>query len=164
MSTMPSKGRLFKYFAGGAVLALLFLFTYTQLSGNGESGILGSASFSEADWQVGELRPDGLRVLPSGRSDSTAVLDPRQFIRPEVRRAYAIAHTIPETLNKLYCWCRCPNRGHHRSNLACFEDEMSVNCDVCRGTAEIAYRMIQEGVTDAGKIQAAVDEEWKPKS
>ncbi len=39
---------------------------------------------------------------------------------------------------------------------------MAVNCAVCRGTAEIASRMIEDGVTDAGEIQAAVDKEWGP--
>lgn len=113
-------------------------------------------------WTVGDLRPNGLRIKPSGRSDASAVLDPSQFVRPKVRRAYEIATEIPEVLNKLYCWCGCENRGVHRSNLGCFEDRMAVNCDVCRGTAEIASRMTGDGVTDAGKIQATVDLEWGP--
>lgn len=119
---------------------------------------------ADAQWAVGELRDDGLRIIPSGRSDNSAVLDPRQFVRPEVQRAYAIAYEIPEVLNQLYCWCGCENRGVHRSNLGCYEDEMSVNCDVCRGTANIAYEMVQEGVTDTGEIQAAVDAEWAPEN
>lgn len=121
-----------------------------------------SESGASGDWEVGQLRPNGLRIKPSGRSNASAVLDPEQFSRPKVKRAYALAREIPETINKLYCWCGCENRGIHRSNLACFEDQMAVNCAVCRGTAEIAYRMTQQGVTDAGKIQAAVDEEWGP--
>lgn len=120
------------------------------------------ASEGASDWTVGDLRSNGLRIKPSGRSDASAVLDPDRFKRPEVRRAYEIATEIPEVLNKLYCWCGCENRGVHRSNLGCFEDRMAVNCDVCRGTAKIAARMTEEGVTDAGKIQAAVDMEWGP--
>lgn len=112
------------------------------------------------NWTVGDLRPNGLRIKPSGGTDASAVLDPQQFSSSEVRRAYRIAKKIPSTLNKLYCWCGCENRGVHRSNLACFEDTMAVRCAVCRGTAEIAYRMVQKGVTDAGKIQAAIDKEW----
>jgi hypothetical protein len=108
------------------------------------------------------LRPDGLRIIPSGRSDASHVLDPNRFSRPEVRHAYWVATQIPATLNQLYCWCGCENRGAHRSNLQCFEDEMAVNCDVCRGTAEIAYTLVQKGVTDAGRIQAAVDAKWAP--
>ncbi|MGH7458153.1 MAG: PCYCGC motif-containing (lipo)protein [Longimicrobiaceae bacterium] len=115
-------------------------------------------------WTVGELRENGLRIIPSGRSDASAVLDPEQFENPTVRHAYWVATQIPETLNQLYCWCGCENRGIHRSNLQCFEDRMGANCDVCVGTAEIAYEMVQDGVTDAGTIQAAVDAEWGPKS
>lgn len=33
---------------------------------------------------------------------------------------------------------------------------------VCQGTAEIAYEMVQRGITDAAKIQAAVDAKWTP--
>lgn len=131
-------------------------------------GIAGLAGFlqhrAEARWTVGELRDDGLRIIPSGRADNSAVLDPRQFDRAEVRRAYAIAYEMPEVLNQLYCWCGCENRGVHRSNLGCFEDKMSVNCAVCRGTAEIAYEMVQKGVTDAGEIQATVDAKWAPEN
>lgn len=115
-----------------------------------------------AGWSVGELRPDGLRIVPSGRNDAADVLDPDRFQRPEVRQAYRIATEIPETLNQLYCWCGCENRGVHRSNLGCFEDEMGVNCDVCRATAEIARDMTRQGVWDAAAIQAAVDDRWAP--
>ncbi|EKS72750.1 hypothetical protein [Caballeronia sp. Lep1P3] len=74
-----------------------------------------------------------------------------------------MATQIPATLNQLYCWCGCENTGEHRSNLQCFEDKMAVTCAVCRGTAEIAFAMTREGVTDAGRIQAAVDAKWAPK-
>ncbi|MFL9964644.1 PCYCGC motif-containing lipoprotein [Paraburkholderia sediminicola] len=118
---------------------------------------------SETAWHVGMLRPDGLRIIPSGRSDASHVLNPNQFADKDVRHAYWVATQIPATLNKLYCWCGCENRGIHRSNLQCFEDQMAVTCAVCQGTAEIAWRMTQAGVQDAGKIQAAVDAKWAPK-
>lgn len=114
---------------------------------------------ADTTWTVGQLREDGLRIIPSGRSDASAVLDPDQF-GGQTRRAYRIARQIPEVLNQLYCWCGCENRGVHRSNLGCFEDLMGVNCDVCQGTALIAYEMVQRGVTDAAEIQAAVDAVW----
>lgn len=123
------------------------------------------AAFSVAadtTWSVGQLRESGLRIIPSGRSDAADVLDPDQFSDPQVRHAYWIATQIPEMLNQLYCWCGCENRGVHRSNLGCFEDRMGVNCDVCQGTAEIAYDMVQKGITDGGEIQAAVDRKWAP--
>ncbi|WP_372528010.1 PCYCGC motif-containing (lipo)protein [Piscinibacter sp.] len=117
---------------------------------------------ADAKWTVGMLRPDGLRIIVTGREDASQVLDPQQFSRPEVRHGYWIATQIPAQLNKLYCWCGCENRGIHRSNLQCFEDEMATDCPVCLGTAEIAYQMSQKGITDAAKIQAAVDVTWRP--
>lgn len=117
----------------------------------------------DTGWTVGDLRADGLRIIPTGRSDASAVLDPAQFGDSKVRHAYWIATQIPEVLNQLYCWCGCENRGLHRSNLQCFEDRMGVDCEVCRGTAEIAYNMTRRGITDARQIQAAVDAEWAPR-
>lgn len=120
------------------------------------------SSASDTGWTVGELRADGVRIIPTGGADASAVLDPARFTNAEVRHAYWVATQIPAVLNQLYCWCGCENRGVHRSNLQCFEDEMGVSCDVCQGTAEIAYEMVQRGITDAGKIQAAVDAKWAP--
>ncbi|MDZ7855766.1 PCYCGC motif-containing (lipo)protein [Sphaerotilus sp.] len=114
-------------------------------------------------WRVGMLRADGLRIVVSGRSDASAVLDADQFSRPEVRRGYRIAAKIPALLNRLYCWCGCENRGVHRSSLQCFEDRMAEDCAVCLGTAEIAFEMSEKGITDAAKIQAAVDVRWGPR-
>lgn len=113
-------------------------------------------------WTVGMLRPDGLRIVVSGSDDASKVLEAEQFSRSEVRNGYRIAKWIPAVLNKLYCWCGCENRGEHRSNLQCFEDGMAEDCEVCLGTAEIAYDMTRKGVTDAAQIQAAVDVHWGP--
>lgn len=152
--------------AGVAVTGVLLAGEAGEDSKSPNGGTRLSSVVSTEDdttWTVGELRPDGLRIEPSGRSDAGAVLDPARFANTEVRNAYSIATRIPGMLNQLYCWCGCENRGIHRSNLECFEDAMAVNCAVCRGTAEIAYRMVtEEGITDAGVIQRAVDEEWAP--
>lgn len=130
-------------------------------SATGKAG-LQEEIHSETAWHVGMLRLDGLRIIPSGRSDASHVLNPNQFADKDVRHSYWVATQIPATLNKLYCWCGCENRGVHRSNLQCFEDHMAVTCAVCQGTAEIAWQMTQAGVQDAGKIQAAVDAKWAP--
>jgi len=114
-------------------------------------------------WRVGMLRADGLRIVVSGRSDASSVLDADQFSRAEVRRGYRIAAKIPALLNQLYCWCGCENRGVHRSNLQCFEDRMAEDCAVCLGTAETAFEMSEKGITDAARIQAAVDVRWGPR-
>jgi hypothetical protein len=116
-------------------------------------------SFASASsgWQVGELREDGLRIIPRGRSDASAVVPPELFDHPRVREAYAIAQKIPATLNQLYCWCGCIERMGHRSALECFESNHAAFCDVCLVNAEIAKGTIDRGVTDAGEIQKAID-------
>jgi Protein of unknown function with PCYCGC motif len=114
-------------------------------------------------WRIGMLRDNGLRIVPTGRTDASHVLNPEQFSDAATRHAYWVATQIPATLNQLYCWCGCENRGEHRSNLQCFEDQMAVTCPVCQGTAEIAYQMTRQGIKDPGKIQAAVDAKWAPK-
>ena len=125
------------------------------------AGLYARARALDVGWQVGELRSDGLRIMPSGRDDASAALAPSQFADSATRDAYWVAARIPAVLNQLYCWCGCENTGQHRSNLACFEDLMGVDCEVCQGTAEIAYSMVQRGITDPRTIQAAVERRWK---
>lgn len=106
----------------------------------------------------GELNAEGLRVSGEGRSDASHVTPPEVFEHPRVKQAYAISQQIAETMNHLYCWCGCIERGM-RSALACFESNHGANCDICIRTAEIAWEMTQRGVTDPGPIQKAVDTE-----
>ena len=127
------------------------------------AGLYARARALDDGWQVGELRADGLRIVPTGRADASAVLPPRQFTDSATRHAYWVATQIPEVLNQLYCWCGCENTGQHRSSLACFEDMMGTDCEICQGTAEIAYTMVRHGTTNAAKIQSAVDARWGPR-
>jgi len=113
-------------------------------------------------WEVGELRANGLRLVPSGPSDASAVLDPSSFEHPMSRELYGIAAEIPAIMNQLYCWCGCVKQGRHRSALACYEDKSAVGCGVCQETARIAWREVQDGVRDPARIQRAVDREWAP--
>lgn len=105
----------------------------------------------------GDLNAQGLRVSGEGRSDAAAVTPPEFFDHPRIKAGYEIAQEIPATLNQLYCWCGCIERIGHRSALECFESEHGANCEVCLGTAEIAWEMTQQGITDPGEIQKAVD-------
>ena len=105
----------------------------------------------------GDLNAQGLRVSGEGRSDASLVVAPAEFSHPRVQAGYAIAQQIPATLNQLYCWCGCIERIGHRSALECFESEHAAVCDVCLGTAEVAWEMKQQGVTDPGRIQKEVD-------
>jgi len=95
--------------------------------------------------------------LGSGRSDAAHVVHPASFRVPRIAAAYRIASQIPATLNQLYCWCGCHRHSGHRSNLACFESDHGAECDICIETAEIAWRLAQQGVTDPAAIQRQVD-------
>lgn len=147
----------------GVVAAVSWLHPTPLRDAKGDVAPAEAPSADASGWRVGMLRADGLRIVVSGRSDASAVLDADQFSRAEVRRGYRIAAKIPALLNQLYCWCGCENRGVHRSNLQCFEDRMAEDCAVCLGTAEIASEMSEKGIADAAKIQAAVDVRWGPR-
>jgi hypothetical protein len=56
----------------------------------------------KSPWRVGMLRPNGLRIIPNGRTDASRVLNPAQFTDPGTRHAYWVATQIPATLNRLY--------------------------------------------------------------
>jgi hypothetical protein len=148
-------------FVLAGITALAFWLIPVPRSGGSAASSTRPVASTDSGWTVGMLRPDGLRIVVSGREDASAVLDPQRFSHPAVKRGYRIAAEIPAVLNKLYCWCGCENRGEHRSALQCFEDEMAADCAVCLGTAQIAYDMTRKGITDAAKIQAAVDVMWR---
>ena len=44
-----------------------------------------------------------------------------------------------------------------RSLLECYETEHAAGCGICLGEAELAWRLTQQGATDAAHIQAAID-------
>lgn len=110
--------------------------------------------------QVPELNEQGLRVSGDGRADASQVLEPHHFDAGAVRQAYAIAQRIPDTLNQLYCWCGCIDRGLHRSALECFESRHGASCNICVGTAQVAWAMMERGDTDPASIQRELDRRY----
>lgn len=98
----------------------------------------------------------GLRVSGEGRSDASRVLPAATFSDARVRNAYRLAAEMPETLNQLYCWCGCIERGM-RSNLECFETDHAAHCDVCMAGAEVADEMRRRGISDPIRIQQVLD-------
>ena len=53
--------------------------------------------------------------------EKNPTLSPQMF-SGKVRRAYAIARTIPEVLDRLYCYCRCKENSGHKNLLSCYVD------------------------------------------
>ena len=103
------------------------------------------------------------RVAGEGRSDASHIMHPAAMYGPRAATAYGKAREIPAVLNHLYCWCGCTEYHGHRSALACFEDEHGAQCDVCMRTAEIAWDMVQHGVTDPATIQQELDAKVRPR-
>jgi len=103
-------------------------------------------------------------IVPTGRSDATAVLDPASFSGDQQRHAYMAAREIPDVLNQLYCWCHCRESTifHHRSLLECFESDHGSQCSTCMGEATLAYDMVKRGVRDVRQIQNAIDMRFGP--
>jgi hypothetical protein len=53
--------------------------------------------------------------------ENRSTLSPQRF-SGKVRRAYEIARTIPEVLDRLYCYCRCRENSGHKNLLSCYVD------------------------------------------
>ena len=105
-------------------------------------------------------------IVPTGRSDASAVLDPAGFSDDQQRHAYMAAREIPAVLNQLYCWCHCRESTifHHRSLLECFESDHGSQCSTCMGEATLAYKMVKSGINDVRQIQNAIDVQFGPQS
>jgi hypothetical protein len=105
-------------------------------------------------------------IVPTGRSDASAVLDPAGFTIPKQHDAYAAAREIPVVLNQLYCWCHCRESTifHHRSLLECFESDHASQCSTCMGEALLAQQMVKRGITNVRQIQNAIDAQFGPQA
>ncbi len=133
--------------------------------------IAGMALFAVATGAVILLRRPSVSgkapvIVPTGRSDASAVLDPASFPSEQQRHAYMAAREIPTVLNQLYCWCHCRESTifHHRSLLECFESDHASQCGICMDEATLAYDMVKRGVTDVRQIQDAIDGQFGPQA
>ncbi|SAK92915.1 hypothetical protein AWB81_05058 [Caballeronia arationis] len=62
-----------------AVVLTPFFARHPVLSSTTGQAGLQEQAHSKTAWHVGMLRPDGLRIIPSGRSNASHVLNPNQF-------------------------------------------------------------------------------------
>lgn len=88
----------------------------------------------------------------SACKEKNPVLDPASLSDDDAaaRPAYAIAQKYPETIDKIHCYCGCedsPNL-HHASLLTCYTSLHATGCEICRGEAEMAGKMKNEGSSD----------------
>ncbi len=66
--------------------------------------------------QLTELKKENVNLR-----EKNPTLSPQRF-SGKVRRAYQIARTIPEVLDRLYCYCRCRENSGHKNLLSCYVD------------------------------------------
>jgi cytoskeletal protein RodZ len=53
--------------------------------------------------------------------EKRSTLSPQSFTG-KIRRAYEVARSIPEVLDRLYCYCRCRENHGHKNLLSCYVD------------------------------------------
>ena len=80
------------------------------------------------------------------------VIDPANLSEEDAdsRPAYAAAAQHPETIDKIHCYCGCEESPNlkHASLLTCFTSLHATGCEICRGEAELAGKMKNEGSAD----------------
>ena len=63
----------------------------------------------------------GSPVQAAARRETRPTLDPALFVG-KARLAHQIAREIPDTLDRLYCYCECDKHLGHKSLLSCYTD------------------------------------------
>ncbi|MBF0169826.1 MAG: hypothetical protein HQK87_01845 [Nitrospinae bacterium] len=84
-----------------------------------------------------------------GRTETRPTLDPALFSsHAMVEAAYAAARAIPETLDRIYCYCHCAlnPRFKHKSLLTCYVDDHGAGCGICMRQALAAQEMKKQGI------------------
>lgn len=98
----------------------------------------------------------------SGMVETGQVLKSSDYFR--AARAYQIAEEIPQTLDGLYCYCKCKENPAmaHKTLLTCYTNDHAGKCGICMHEAELASEMTQQG-KGIPEIRAAVDAFYKAK-
>ena len=79
-------------------------------------------------WRVVATRDDAGPALTSValpaarvRRETRPTLDPARFVG-KAALAHQVAREIPDTLDRLYCYCECDKHFGHKSLLSCYTD------------------------------------------
>ncbi len=99
---------------------------------------------------------------PEPREHTTAeTLQPpaRYASNPLVAQVYAEVAEIPQIVDGLYCNCRCAEHSGHYSLFSCFESDHGARCDVCLGSAHLAYTLAKQGAS-LDEIRTAIDTQF----
>lgn len=83
----------------------------------------------------------------------------RYASNPLVAQVYAEVASIPRVVDGLYCNCNCAEHSGHYSLFTCFESDHGARCDVCLGSAHLAYTLSQQGAS-LDEIRTAIDTQF----
>lgn len=87
----------------------------------------------------------GVHPDPRPNAEQIVTANPDRYgDYPEVKETYKLASHVKSTLDGLFCYCHCKGAGHY-SLLDCFRDDHGAGCDICLESAQVAYRMANEG-------------------
>lgn len=99
----------------------------------------------------------GVHPDPRAEAETIMTASPERYADyPEAQETYKLAAHVKSTLDGLFCYCHCKGAGHY-SLLDCFRDDHGAGCDICLESAQIAYRMANEG-RPLEEIRATLDQ------
>ncbi len=98
----------------------------------------------------------------AGMTETGQVLKSSEFFR--AAKAYQLAEEMPQTLDALYCYCKCKESPtlQHKTLLTCYTSDHAAKCGICMHEAEMAADLTKQGKS-IPEIRAAVDAFYKAK-
>ncbi len=109
---------------------------------------VGNAVAQSKEWGARMVQEQLLNAKE--RTETRPTMDPALFPSNEiVAAAYQAAQAIPETLDRIYCYCHCAlnPKFKHKSLLTCYVDTHGANCGICMKQAIGAQVMKKKGMT-----------------
>jgi cytochrome c-type biogenesis protein CcmH/NrfF len=123
-----------------------------------EIGRLEKKGLGEKQIKMALAKRYGNKILPI--SEISETLSPESFY--QVAHAYDAAKQIPQTLERITCFCPCYRVGH-ASLLDCYKDRHGANCQICVEEALAAKRLVEQGVAEDEIVQT-IHERYRPKA
>lgn len=138
-----------------SIVALVVIF--------GASASVRAEEAYQHEHQHGSATLKAATVAPPGIMTETGqVLQSKDFFR--AANAYQIAEEMPQTLDALYCYCKCKESPtlQHKTLLTCYTTDHAAKCGICMHEAEVASDLTKQGKS-IPEIRAAVDAFYKAK-
>ncbi len=129
----------------------------------GASASVRAEEAHQHEHQHGAATSKAAAAAPAGSMTETGqVLQSKDFFR--AANAYQIAEEMPQTLDALYCYCKCKESPtlQHKTLLTCYTTDHAAKCGICMHEAEVASDLTKHGKS-ISEIRAAVDAFYKAK-